>query len=51
MEIIWSDLAVEQLDTIAKYVQENYGETTSHKMVHKIRNNCKKTLPEANEDC
>ena len=36
MEIIWSDLAVEQLDAIAKYVQENYGEATSHKMVHKI---------------
>ena len=36
MEIVWSDLAVEQLDTIAKYVQDNYSEATSHKMVHKI---------------
>ena len=36
MEIIWSDLAVQQLDEIAEYVQDNYGEFTSRKMVHKI---------------
>ena len=36
MEIIWSDLAVQQLDEIAEYVQDNYGELTSRKMVHKI---------------
>ena len=32
MEIIWSDLAVQQLDEIAEYVQDNYGEFTSRKM-------------------
>ena len=36
MEIIWSDLAIQQLDEIAEYVQDNFGESTSRKMVHKI---------------
>ena len=36
MEIIWSDLALQQLDEIAEYVQDNFGESTSRKMVHKI---------------
>ena len=36
MEIIWSDLAIQQLDEIAEYVQDNFGESISRKMVRKI---------------
>lgn len=36
MEIIWTDLAIQQLDEIAEYVQDNFGESISRKMVRKI---------------
>lgn len=29
MEIIWTDLAIQQLDEIAEYVQDNFGNTLS----------------------
>ena len=30
MEVIWSDLALQQLDTVVDYVEENFGVITEH---------------------
>lgn len=36
MEVIWSKIAIEQLDAIAEYVETNYGVNTARKMVRNI---------------
>ncbi len=36
MEIIWSDLANQNLDSILDYVEENFGITTANKTLRKI---------------
>lgn len=36
MEVIWSKIAIEQLDAIAEYVEANYGVNTAKKMVRNI---------------
>ncbi len=36
MEIIWSDFANQNLDSILDYVEENFGTTVANKILHKI---------------
>ena len=36
MEIVWSDLALSDLNAIAQYVAENFGDSVSEKSINKI---------------
>ena len=36
MEVIWSDLALQQLDAVVDYVEENFGVMTARKSLRKI---------------
>lgn len=36
MEVIWSDLALQQLDAVVDYVEENFGVLTARKTLRKI---------------
>ena len=36
MEVVWSDLALTQLDEVIDYVEEHFGLLTSQKVLHNI---------------
>lgn len=36
MEVVWSDLALMQLDEVIDYVEEHFGLLTSQKVLHNI---------------
>lgn len=36
MEVVWSDLALTQLDEVMDYVEEHFGLLTSQKVLHNI---------------
>lgn len=44
MEIIWSDLALKQLDEVLDYVEENFGSKTAFKTLERINSKVNRLL-------
>ena len=49
MDVIWSDLALQNLKDIAHYVSDNFGDKVAHKSIERLQEkvNGLKTFPES----